>query len=327
MKYGIFFLLFFLGFPLKKEASGQAIDYPKAKISNEYLTMKLYLPDGENGYYRATRFDWSGIIYSLEYNGHNFFGEWKSTHDPFVHEDITGPAEAFLYEGLGYEEAKQGEGFMRIGVGILEKQDDTIYKWNHTYKILDYGDWYVNIGADWIEFKHSLASEAGWAYNYIKRIELLNEKPGFVIRHSLENTGEKIIETGQFNHNFFVIDNDTTGPDFQVEFPFTITAADGLKDRGQVLKVNKNFLNFDKKLTRGNVWADLKGFSSEVEDHQVIITNIKRRAGVRIKVDKPLYKMIFWAASTTLCPENYIRIDVKPGEIENWTSEYTFFVL
>jgi len=43
-----------------------AADFPRAEISNGSVRAKLYLPDPDNGYYRATRFDWSGVISSLE---------------------------------------------------------------------------------------------------------------------------------------------------------------------------------------------------------------------------------------------------------------------
>ena len=37
-----------------------AADYPEAQISNGVLQVKLLLPDAQKGYYRGTRFDWSG---------------------------------------------------------------------------------------------------------------------------------------------------------------------------------------------------------------------------------------------------------------------------
>src|SRR3974390_2796609 len=46
-------------------------DFPRTEITNGQLHVKLYLPDAKGGYYRATRFDWSGVIASLEYKGHN----------------------------------------------------------------------------------------------------------------------------------------------------------------------------------------------------------------------------------------------------------------
>ena len=41
-------------------AIAQAQTYPRAEIANESIRMELYLPDSVKGYYRGTRFDWSG---------------------------------------------------------------------------------------------------------------------------------------------------------------------------------------------------------------------------------------------------------------------------
>lgn len=100
--------------------------------------MKVYLPNQEEGLYRATRFDWSGVIESATYQGHEYFGYWKDTHNPLVHEDLPGPVEGYIKPGLGYKEAKPGEGFIRIGVGILEKEAEAEYQWTKTYKCFPY---------------------------------------------------------------------------------------------------------------------------------------------------------------------------------------------
>jgi hypothetical protein len=55
-----------------------------------------------------------------------------------------------------------------------------------------------------------------------------------VIDHVLANTGNKTIETDVYNHNFFVIDNQPTGPDFVVRFPFELTTDKDLKGYGEV---------------------------------------------------------------------------------------------
>jgi len=59
-------------------------DFPEAGISNGIITAKIYLPDPEKGYYRSTRFDWSGAVYSLNYKGHDFYGSWFDRIDPEV---------------------------------------------------------------------------------------------------------------------------------------------------------------------------------------------------------------------------------------------------
>jgi hypothetical protein len=53
-----------------------AQDYPRAVISNGMIHATLMLPDTKNGSYQGTRFDWSGIISSLQFAGHEYFGRW-----------------------------------------------------------------------------------------------------------------------------------------------------------------------------------------------------------------------------------------------------------
>ena len=103
-----------------------AAEFPQAEISNSLLRAKLYLPDASQGYYRGTRFDWSGVIGSLEYAGHNYYPQWFQRSDPKVHDfiydgaeivagpctAITGPAEEFATngKGLGFDQTKADEG-------------------------------------------------------------------------------------------------------------------------------------------------------------------------------------------------------------------------
>ena len=298
-------------------------DFPNAVISNNYITMRLLLPDPDQGSYRATRFDWSGIISSLKYQGHEYFGYWKSTHDPYIHEDLSGPAESYQDPGLGYEEAKPGDGFIRIGVGILEKPDEVEYRWSDTYKIIDHGKWKTKVRKDRVRFRHSLQSDFGYGYIYTKTIVLNDKKPGFSIIHSLKNTGAKSIETDQYNHNFFMIDQAKSGPDLEFTFPFEAKTSDDLKG---YMKLEKNKLSFIKPLRNNHVWMEFTGFGSTPEDHQVMVMNKKTGAGIQLKVDQPLHRMVFWACETTYCPENFIMLSVLPGEEIKWISDYTLIL-
>ena len=296
--------------------------YPARMISNNEVKMKVYLPDPEDGLYRATRFDWSGIIGSVRYKDHEYFGYWKDTHDPLFHEDLPGPVEGYIEPGLGYSEAEAGGKFIRIGVGILEKENEPEYAWRKTFRILDHGKWTTEHGEDWIRFIHEIKSDFGYGYIYTKVIRLKSN--GFTIEHELQNTGKKPIETDQFNHNFFMIDGEPSGPAFTISFPYGISTRDDLKG---FLEINGRELHFVKRLDEGNsVFAELSGYGREAEDHRVTVLNSKSGAGVTFTVDKPLYRMAFWACETTLCPENSIWIGVEPGGKEKWTSDYTLFV-
>lgn len=297
--------------------------FPQTQIANDHVTMKLFLPDPEKGLYRATRFDWSGIISSLKYKEHEYFGYWKTTHDPNFHEDLTGPVESYNKPGLGFGEGRSGGKFIRIGVGILESDGDQPYETFKTYKILDYGKWVVEEGKDWIEFQHTINSDFGYAYVYTKRIDLKSEKPGFTISHILENTGRRTIETDQFNHNFFMIDGEKSGPAMSFAFPYEISTENDLRD---VMEIKNSELHFIKNLGKGeSIWMELKGYSYYLEDHVIEVENKKSGAGVRISIDEPVYRMVFWACETTYCPENYVYISAEPGQIRTWVSDYTLF--
>lgn len=296
--------------------------YPHAIISNNNVRMKVFTPDHEKGLYRATRFDWSGIIGSVQYKGHEYYGYWKNSQDPSFHEDLTGPAEGFIAPGPGYNEAKTGGKFIRIGVGIIEKPNEDRYAMFSTYKILDHGTWKTEQGKDWISFSQTVNSDFGYGYVYTKTIRLKND--GFLIEHSLENTGEKALETDQFNHNFLMIDKKQSGPPFKIIYPYEISTADDMKG---FFEIDGNELKFIKKVDeQSNVFLNINGYSNNVSDHRVTVVDEDTGAGMTFSVDKPLYRMAFWACKTTLCPENFIWISAAPGKTEHWTSDYTLFV-
>src|SRR5947207_8768175 len=176
---------------------------PEATISNKQIRVKMYLPDPVNGFYKGARFDWSGIINSVEFADHTFYGQWFSKIDPTVRDvsykddDILvsvntsamGPAEEFQTP-LGYDDAKEGDSFVKIGVGVLKKRNDTRYAFANVYDIVDHGKWTVNQTAKSVEFTQELNDEAtGYAYLYKKTVRLSDDKAEMVIEHSLKNTG------------------------------------------------------------------------------------------------------------------------------------------
>jgi hypothetical protein len=296
--------------------------YPSLRISNEEMQMLIYLPDAENGLYRATRFDWSGVIGSVKYKGHEYFGYWKDTHDPLFHEDLSGPVEGYLKPGLGYDEAEPGGKFVRIGVGLIEKPDEAEYSFRNYYELLDHGKWTIDHGNDWISFRQELNTDIGFSYIYEKLISLKSN--GFTLEHKLQNTGVKTIKTDQFNHNFFMIDGEPSGKAFHISFPYPISTED---DPEGFVELHDKELNFVRDLEGDDsFFILLHGYGEGINDHQVTVHNRKSGAGVTFSVDKPLYRMAFWACRTTLSPENFIWLEVEPGASEEWTSEYTLFV-
>ncbi len=307
-------------------ASTPESPHPQVTISNGVVTMSLYLPDPVKGYYRGSRFDWSGVVSRLTYKGHEYFGEWQESDDPLLHDRICGPVESFQTGDLpwGYEEAAPGKGFVKIGIGVLEKPAEPAYRWNGTYTLLDPGTWKVRRTDDAIEFRHELAGPRGMAYRYTKTIRLTGEPPGFTIDHVLENTGARSIETSQYNHNFFTIDRLPSGPDVTVRFPFPPKATHDLKN---LLRIEGTQLGYQVELRDQDIFTGLEGFGSAASDHEIVIENRRAGAGVRISVDRPLFRLNFWSIRTTVCPENYVLLRIAPGAQERWKSTYVLYTI
>ena len=300
-----------------------APQFPQAELSNSSIRATLYLPDPQQGYYRGTRFDWSGAILSLKWNGHEYFGPWFERHDPKIHDAITGPVEEFLTgdAGLGYAESKPGESFVRIGVGAVRKPEEPAYRRFETYEIVEPGKWTIKKSTSSIEFVHELGDTAGYAYVYRKTLRLI--KDSLVLEHRLRNTGRKPIATSVYNHNFFTLDRQPTGPDIVVRFPFDPRAARALNGLAEVRGQELVFL---KEFVKGQtVFTEVEGFGATAKDYDLRIENRRSGAGVRITGDRPLSKLLFWSAGLTVCPEPYIDASVEPGKESSWRITYQFY--
>jgi len=298
-------------------------DFPQAEISNGLVTAKLYLPDIENGYYRGSRFDWSGVIPELKYKGHDYFGQWFTKYDPLIHDAICGPAEEF--SEIGYDETPVGGEFIRIGIGGLRKPEENSFRRFGYYDLSNPGKWTIKKTKDCVVFTHQLKDVAGYSYVYEKKVRLIKGQPQMVLEHRLKNTGKKAIRTDVYCHNFFTIDHQPTGPNSVVKFAFPVKVA----KESPIVKIVGQQIEYLRELTpRETVFFDeILGHSKSVKDYDFRIENVNTGAGVRITSDRPVSKIIFWSSPTTQCPEPYIDIDIQPGKTFSWKITYDFYTI
>jgi len=294
------------------------VEYPKTYLKNEDLKLTISIPDETSGYYRGSRFDWSGIITRAEYRGHCLIGEWKDNRDPTNHDDLTGTAGEFsMFDPLAYEDAKPGETFIKIGIGRLEKDADKPYRFNHNYTISAPAPWSIKDTEDSIEFQQYLSDKRGWGYSYKKTITLKTD--GFIIRHALKNTGSRNILTDHYCHNFFCIDGTEIGPDYRIVFPFKLT---GANNRNGGARFEDNVIVFATTLTQENAFfAELRGYS--LEGHNAFsIENTSAQVGLHITGDKAPEKINVWAVDRAICPEAFVKIEIPVGGEFSWTHSY-----
>ena len=299
--------------------------YPTLALSNGLIRAEVYIP-GRGAYYRGPRFDWSGMIARVTYKGHTFFRQWKTPHDPLDQEDGIGTAEEFGcgFEGMpspmDYRTASVGQTFLKIGVGLLLKVRQPTYLFTYPYRIIKAGRWRIRRGKNWLGFRQVMSDGRGWGYLYRKRITLPSGSAEFIISHYLKNTGHRTICTTTYCHNMVAIDNDPIGPDYKVEFPFVAKLVRNW--RGLVRSRGKT-ITFRRAVAKGEEeFSDLRGFRHNVADNEATVINTKTGAEIKIFGNRPLLAFHFFVARTVVCPENFIRIELKPGQAATWTNVY-----
>ena len=319
-----------------------AMDVPQAEITNGELRATLYLPDAQRGYYRGTRFDWSGVVAALEYKGHNYYGPWYDRIDPRVNDfeyhgaeivastcsGIPGPVEEFTtnHTALGFDEAAVGGTFIKIGVGVLRK-DSPHYDYVKQYEILDLGKWQVKTHHDSATFTQELTDPAtGYGYIYHKTVRLVAGKPEMVIEHTLKNTGRRAIHSQVYNHNFLVLDHQPPGPDFSLTLPFQIHSPH--PPHKDLAEIRGNQVVYLKALSNHDVVSTpLLGYSDNPQDNEIRIENRRVGAGMLIRGNRPLAHLNLWSIRSVLAVEPFVAMSIDPGNEFTWEVTYQYYTL
>jgi hypothetical protein len=316
-----------------------AANYPGAEIANGSIRAKIYLPDAAKGFYRGTRFDWSGVLYSLQYQGHDYYGPWFQRMDPkvrdFIYDGpdivagpcsaITGPVDEF--RPLGWDTAAPGGVFVKIGVGALRKPDDGKYDNYKLYEIADPGRWTIRRRRDSIEFTQALAEPvSGYGYLYRKTLRLAKGRPEMTLEHSLKNTGTRAIETTVYNHNFLVLDRRPPGPGMVITVPFQIQSR--RPPNKELAEIRGNQIVYLKTLEgRDVVQTPLQGFGDSPAASEIRIESAPLGAGMKIVANRPLASLSLWSIRSTVSMEPFTALSVAPGAEFTWTSTYTYYTL
>jgi hypothetical protein len=308
-------------------------DMPNKTISNGIVSAKVYLPD-EFGFYRSTRFDHAGMITHITYKGHDYGKYWFVKTSPDVQNftydkdglvahpsDVAaGPVEEFGENG--FDAAGPGGRFLKIGVGILKRDNDK-YDRFHTYPIINRGKRTTTATKTSIRFDQVIANDpSGYGYSYTKTVRLLPGKPTMVIEDRLKNIGKKPIDTTVYNHHFMTLSPGEEGVELQAPFSLKNTRpmpADVIKFDGAKMTYLRGITGQEQ------VASDLTGFTNAVSDNDFRITATKTGYGVRLRADMPVTRLLWWSVPSTMGIEPYMDVKLKPGEEKRWTHTLDYY--
>ena len=142
-----------------------------------------------------------------------------------------------------------------------------------------------------------------------------------VLEHALRNTGTKPIETSVYNHNFFTLDRQTTGPDIVVRFPFAPQAARPI-ERPRRSPGPRDRFRCASSSRRRRCSPSSKDSAATAADYDFRLEHRATGAGVRITGDRPLTKLVFWSAREDGVPGAVHRRQRRAGRKTTWRITY-----
>lgn len=286
-------------------------------LKNEQLEIHIDLPH-EN--YQTSRFDWTGKIQTVKFRGipvsiteKNNGSEENSFGKGFYNEFGIDTA-------LGFDCAKVGEWFHKIGIGLLKKNDSEYFF--HKEHEIQPAEFEVKTTSKCIELKCRSELLHGYGYILTKKMEVQDD--GFIISYHLKNTGEKEIITDEYVHNFVAINNEKVSPEYLLKFPFQLKPEKFL-DSEKALELRCDEVSF-KSNPEGEFFIyKLSGNTTPQAEWELI--HRKQKIGISETASFQAQKVNLWGWKHVISPELFHHIHLKPDESTEWYRRYKIFML
>lgn len=283
-------------------------------LQNHHFTLAID-PPAEG--YLSSRFDWSGKITQVHFNGKPIAGQ-ELPNQISNTEGLGFYNEFGIDNPVGFDEIPQGDWFHKIGVGLLRKSG-SVYDFKQTYEIKP-ATFTFQSTYDHIKITCHSENYNGYAYQLTKEIQLADD--GFYIIYHLRNTGLKKIETTEYIHNFLNINGAEIGPAYHLSFPFELhTNVFGeTVNPEQVVGFSPREIGFTGHPTEPFFFSNLSGnqlvqASWQMENHQ-------QKIRISESGDFQTKSINLWGMGHVISPELFKEINLPPGHTTSWKRTY-----
>ncbi|WP_219834747.1 hypothetical protein [Paenibacillus sp. R14(2021)] len=269
--------------------------------------------------YRGSRFDWTGLVTEVRLDERHTF----CTKESFVSGQGTGGIglcnEFGISLPVGYEEARVGETFPKLGVGLLTRVDDAAYGFARSYPIAPFPvD--VHAGKSSLTFTvHPLVTR-GYAVRLIKTVSVEQNRLRFV--YELSNVGEVFVATNEYGHNFVNLDGHAVGPEYRLRLPDGF-AFESSGSRTFPLEFENCVMRW-MHVPEGEFYC--RSTASFSPGLQWELTH-ESGVGMREHVNFAPSMIALWGTKHVVSPEVFLHLELEPGETTSWTRELEFYVI
>lgn len=290
-------------------------------INSDRLRVEIAAP---NTVYKGTRFDWTGFITQVTLDGLHTFCV-PEDYRPGKGTGGIGLCNEFgIQTPIGYADAKVGDLFPKLGIGLLRRPDQEDYNYFRTYEIAKAFPLAIEQSVDHVRFDVLPLDCRGYAVRYVKTLSVKSNRLN--IEYRLENTGNQFIVTNEYCHNFIGIDQQKMGPDYRMRFPFLLNYGDLEKDVHRSLSII-TVEGQDIRLKETPVEQFYcRPSGVRVSSHyQWELTYLPTQVGMREMTDFVPLVTALWGDTHVISAEVFIVLNLPPGDSKTWTRSYEFF--
>jgi hypothetical protein len=310
---------------LKSSAALCAADPAPAShvLKSGDLEIELMDPDSSDRYNRGVRFTPVAAILRARLGEHQFLSA------PEKHDPLTAAAGIFSEFDIhttppGFADAKMGESYMKIGVGLLKKDADA-YNFYAQHELLKAARTESKWADDCADFRQTCGDEAGhYSYELSAHVELTKRE--LRVAWTLRNTGTKVLETQQYAHPCVRFDDANVDERYSLAVPadFTCKQLDPFSLKWEQRGREIHFLS--KVESPGNLTIPVENKQNGEKLQTMLVRQDKSEMELTCSVSLPCSSVRIYASPEFLSPEQFITLSLKPQESVSWTQSYTFAV-
>jgi hypothetical protein len=289
---------------------------PTLVLEADDLSLEI-APPGSSDVHEATRFSPAAHLLQARFRDHSYFFHRGSPMEFDIGERTLPP---------GFDRCAVGDCFVKIGVGLLERDSADAYSFPHVYPVRVRP--HTTLSAERSRARFVQRLEPGETpIGYDLAVDVRLEGDAITLDYALANLGEAAFETEQYLHNFCCLDGAPLSPDYTVTVDYDCTVCDSTGTRLDepatmlVRRIDSRTFGFDASTPEERTKLFFRPIGAEPRQRWSI-ENSATGTALAVEADQPPLVSALYVTADQISLEMNVAVTVEPGATARWTRRY-----